>query len=118
MAWKKVSEELNRLHASIVSAYPCDRRQMFGFQVFFVNDNMFTGVYEDSVTLRLNPADREKIQEQYDEIVPFMPMGRTMKEYVLIPEHLLNDLEFCSEWFAKSFDYINALPPKVKKEKN
>ena len=116
MAWKKASLELNELHSSLAEVYPCDKRQMFGFQVYFLNDNMFTGVYEDCVTLRLSREDKAAVMEKHDEVVPFTPMGREMREYVLIPEAMLADREFTSEWFGRSYAYTSALPAKVKKK--
>jgi len=117
MAWKKASEELNTLHADMVAPYPCDKRQMFGFQMFFVNDNMFTGVYEEGIMMRLSEADRIAVMRENDEAVPFSPMGRTMKEYVYLPESLLNPPEFAEKWIAKSHAYVSSLPPKLKKAK-
>jgi len=94
---KKASEELNQLHASLVAPYPSEKRQMFGFQVYFVNGNMFTGIYEDRVTLRLGVDDKAAMLAKHDEIAPFTPMGREMREYVLIPEQLLADAAFVDE---------------------
>ncbi|MDO8686547.1 MAG: TfoX/Sxy family protein [Clostridiales bacterium] len=115
--WKKSSSELISLHAELASLYRCVNKPMFGFQVFFVNDNMFTGIYEDGITLRLTENDRAEIMAQSDEITPFTPLGRTMKEYVLVPEHLLSDKDFAQYWMDKSYAYVSSLPPKTKKEK-
>ncbi len=90
---------------------------MFGFQVFFANRNMFIGTYEDGITLRLSKEGQSDIMAQKDEIVPFSPMGQSMKEYVLVPEHFLSDKEFIRYWLDKSYEYVSKLPPKEKKAK-
>lgn len=115
MPKEKSSPEVTERHAQIVSDFPCVKKNMFGSQVYFAGDNMFTGTSGEGIILRLDAPDREAIQTQYDEVVPFTPNGRPMKEYVLIPAYLIDSDEFCSKWIAKSFEYAAALPPKVKK---
>lgn len=117
MAWEKPSLELAALHEQLVKPYPCVKKQMFGFPVFFVNNNMFTGVFEDGIFLRLSTEDKEEILRLYDEITPFTPLGRTMKEYVFVPEHLFGNTDFCGTWLEKSYTFVSSLPPKEKKEK-
>ncbi len=115
MAWKKATEEVNALHSSLVAPYSCERRQMFGFQVFFINNNMFTGIYEDGMILQLSAAEQAQIMDANDEVTPFTPQGRKMNEYVWIPEPVMSNKEFISEWMEKSYVYTMALPPKEKK---
>ncbi len=115
MAWKKPSQELAELHEKVMKPYFSEKRQMFGFQTFFVNGNMFTGIYEDGITLRFSQKDKEEILGKYDEIKPFIPLGRPMREYVLIPESFLSDSGFCDEWVKKSYDFAASLPAKKKK---
>ena len=62
---------------------------MFGCPVFFVNSNMFSGVFEDDIFIRLSEKDRKELFSKYDEAAPFEPMkGRKMKEYVVLPESI------------------------------
>jgi len=120
MAWKKATEELTALHANLVSPFICEKKKMFGFQVFFVNDNMFTGVYEDGIMMRLTLEDKKAILSAHDEVTPFTPMGREMKEYIFIPGNTLDDPLFLDEvksWTEKSYAFVSSLPPKVKKRK-
>lgn len=64
----------------------CDvhSRRMFGSPVYFVNYNMFVGVHRDSITLHLRPEDQERSFAEHYEDAPFEPMGRRMKEYVVL----------------------------------
>ena len=113
MAWKKANPALIELLEATVRSYDCDRRVMFGSPTFFVNNNMFAGVFEDSVILRLSEADRRAVSAAYDEVGPFTPMaGRPMKEYVAFPESLTSEPAVFGEWLEQSYRYAASLAPK------
>lgn len=116
MAWKKASPEMSELLADALGPFPAEKRQMFGFPAYFVNGNMFTGVFEDVIILRLAEPDREELRAAYDEAAPFEPMeGRPMREYLVVPESLYADREALHHWLQRSFSWASGLPPKVKK---
>jgi hypothetical protein len=52
MAREKASEDTGVLLESIVN-YDSEKKKMFGYQVYFVNNNMFTGVFASAIFLRL-----------------------------------------------------------------
>jgi TfoX/Sxy family transcriptional regulator of competence genes len=112
LPWKKANSALIALLEKTVVKYPCDRRFMFGSPSFFVNGNMFAGVHEDTVILRLAEADRQNIFSLYKEVKPFTPMGRPMKEYVAIPENAIRKSAVFDEWLHRSFDFASSLPGK------
>ena len=118
MKWKKVSLELSEHLESALENYDCQKRMMFGCPAYFVNNNMFTGVHQDIIILRLSEDDRNSMQADFDEAEPFEPMkGRVMKEYLIIPEILYNDVDEFDTWLKKSFMFVSALPPKKSKKK-
>jgi TfoX/Sxy family transcriptional regulator of competence genes len=91
---------------------------MFGCPAYFVNNNMFTGAFQDSIFLRLSEEDRNKLSESYDEAEPFEPMqGRVMREYMVVPETIYNDSEEFYSWLKLSYDYASKIPSKKKKSK-
>ena len=53
MAWKKASPEMSDLLADALGPFPAEKRKMFGFPAYFANGNMFAGVFEDVIILRL-----------------------------------------------------------------
>lgn len=112
MPWKKANKELIQLLEKTVVKFPCDRRAMFGSPTFFVNNNMFAGVHEDTVIMRLSEADRQKMYSQYKEVKPFTPMGRRMKEYAALPANFVKNTPVFDEWLPRSFRFAQALPPK------
>lgn len=121
MAWEKASVELIKLLEQSMVNYRCDRKVMFGSPTFFVNNNMFAGVHQDTIIIRLSEQDRQKIQSRYDEAAPFEPMeGRIMKEYIALPESLCHNAGILQEWLTRSYRYALSLPfkePKRSKRK-
>lgn len=116
MEWKKVSPELVEVLDSYLQGYAAERRKMFGCPTWFVNGNMFAGVHQDSLFIRLSAEDREAAFAFSDEIAPFEPVkGQVMKEYVVFPEHLLAQRELFRQWLDRSYAYVSSLPPKEKK---
>ena len=68
-----------------------------------------------NVGLRLNEPDRSEFMEQFQSI-PMVQHGRTMKEYVVIPQELLQNTALLSPYFEKSIHYIKSLKPKNTKK--
>lgn len=92
---------------------------MFGSQVFFVNGNMFAGIFEASIFLRFSESDREQLQNENDEIVPFEPNpGQKLKEYLVFNDSFIHDHAFFSQWLDKSYQFASTLPEKKPKPKN
>jgi TfoX/Sxy family transcriptional regulator of competence genes len=117
--WKKVSVELSELLEQSLQDFDCQKRMMFGCPAYFVNNNMFTGVHQDNIILRLSEDGQTEIRSKYDEASPFEPMkGRVMKEYVVLPEVLYSDSEDLNQWLNKSYEYVLSLPPKQRKTKS
>jgi TfoX/Sxy family transcriptional regulator of competence genes len=118
MAWKKSPEELVTFLAENLKDVACQSKQMFGYPVYFINNNMFIGAHQDDLFLRLAAEDRETARATYKGIKPFEPMpGRIMKDYVTIPEKVYTDEQIFTELLAQSIHYVSSLPPKEKKKK-
>ena len=96
----------------------CQFRKMFGYPTYFINNNMFVGAHHEGLFLRLSSEDRKSAMSEHDEIVPFEPMpGRTMKEYVVIPQHIYRDGGVFPDLLARSVDYVSCLPPKERRKR-
>lgn len=118
-AWKKPKDEVVELLSRELDELDCEQRKMFGYPVYFVNDNMFMGVHGENMFMRLSSEDRIKILEEREDVVKFTPVkGRTMREYVTIPRTLYEDLESFRFWRDRSFAFVSSLPPKAKKKRN
>ena len=120
MPWEKPSPELvQRLDDAVataadVSGLQVELRPMFGCPAYFTNGNLFAGVHQSNLIVRL-PA------EARDEVIglgggPFVPMaGRPMKEYVVLPPAVLGDAAATAAWVRRGAEYAASLPPKEKK---
>ncbi|MFZ2649700.1 MAG: TfoX/Sxy family protein [Burkholderiaceae bacterium] len=105
--WKKVPPELiARFDAALPQAADVQRRQMFGCPCAFVNGNMFAGLHEDRLMVRVP-----------DEAAahPAVIMGRTMKEYALLSNAVALNANAMSAWIERGYRFTRALPAKVAK---
>jgi len=116
--WKKSSPELGKVLDAALIRFICDKRPMFGSPVFWINRNMFAGVHEDNIFIRLSEADRKEIVTKFPGAAPFEPLkGHVMKEYVVVPKSLYSDARALDEWLRRAHAYAATLPPKIKKGK-
>jgi TfoX/Sxy family transcriptional regulator of competence genes len=115
MAWESASAEQSLLLETALASYDCEKRMMFGGPAYFVNGNMFSGVHGRNILLRLDQPDRDVIAAAHDEVGPFEPMGRPMREYVALPEGLDLPAKDLADWVGRSFAFAASLPPKEKK---
>lgn len=115
MAWKKAPDWLvTAFGASLPDDPRVLRRQMFGYPCSFVGGNMYAGLFEERVVVRLSDADREALG-RIDEAAPFEPMGRPMRGYMVLPEATARDARGLRDWLGRAFTHVSGLPVKVKK---
>ncbi|HEY3352886.1 MAG TPA: TfoX/Sxy family protein [Polyangia bacterium] len=112
MTWRKTPPSLVALFDDVLPADPrVQRRSMFGYPCAFVHGNMFTGLHQDDLIVRLPEARRAALLAQ--EWRQFEPMpGRPMREYVVIPGELLDDLEEVRGVLGEALAFTAGLPPK------
>lgn len=92
-----------------------EKRKMFGYPCRFVNGNMFMGLHNNNMILRLAEKDRADFVKLGGK--PFEPMpGRVMKEYVVVPKEMIKSRSL-KAWIDRSLGYTSALPSKQKKAK-
>jgi TfoX/Sxy family transcriptional regulator of competence genes len=86
-------------------------KKMFGGVCHLLNGNMFCGVYQDFLILRLGP-DQAGEALQMSAVRPFDITGKPMKGWVMVAQdgfHSDNDLK---QWLLKARNFAAALPPK------
>jgi TfoX/Sxy family transcriptional regulator of competence genes len=116
--WDKPDEKLVELLDEIVATLefdaPVDYRPMFGCPAYFTGGNLFAGVWQQTMMLRLSEDERAEVTAAGGR--PFEPMpGRAMKEYVALPPDMMADRDVASLWVRKAAAYAASLPPKEKK---
>ena len=70
---------------------------------------------DEGLALRLDATDRERFMADHDAHLQ-EAYGIVQKEYVHVPESLLNDTAALAPWFAASCDYVRGLKPKPTKK--
>ncbi|MBI5034067.1 MAG: TfoX/Sxy family protein [Chloroflexi bacterium] len=115
-AFTKAPEEMVSLFERAMKDFPmAEMRKMFGYPAAFVNGNMFTGLFQEEMFLRLSDEDRAAIRKEYGTPL-FEPMpGRPMRGYVLVPKYVRNSPKLLHMWLMKGMEYCKSLPAKVKR---
>jgi TfoX/Sxy family transcriptional regulator of competence genes len=112
MKWQKSSQGLIDLFESVMPGPPAVQRKMFGYPAGFVNGNMFMGLFQESMILRLPTGPREEFLRVHNAKI-FEPMaGRPMREYAEAPQSVIRDKKELTAWVAKAFEYGASLKPK------
>jgi hypothetical protein len=92
----------------------CPRFERKGKSMIYTsaNGHMFSILNKDGeIGFRYSKKVQEKYMQEWGTTI-FKSYGATMKGYVLIPEHMLEDLDKLSEYLNESYDYVMSLPPK------
>jgi TfoX/Sxy family transcriptional regulator of competence genes len=115
--WTKSPPELVEVFEAVFPGPPAVARQMFGYPAGFVNGNMFMGLHQHNMVLRLPDGPRAELLAM-EGAATFEPMaGRPMKEYVVVPAILLAVPEDLEAWVAKALAHGASLPAKAAKAK-
>src|SRR5512136_3226685 len=114
--WKPAPAKAVTAFEMATSGLPgAEPRKMFGYSCVFAKGNMFAGLHEAGMVLRLPEEQRAEFL-RLKGAEQFEPMpGRVMREYVVVPKVLLNAPEQLRAWVEKSLDYVLSLPAKPKK---
>jgi hypothetical protein len=67
------------------------------------------------VSIRLDETDREEFIERYDSRIS-VQYGSQMKEFVVVPDDMLEAMDEVKDWFARSWDWVGTLEPKPTKK--
>jgi len=113
MQWKKSPQELIDTFEAVMPLAPAVLRKMFGYPAAFVNGNMFMGLHQENMIVRLSEPAREKLLKTAGARI-FEPMpGRPMREYVILPASVIQDKEKLRFWVAQALEYGLTLKPKT-----
>jgi len=113
MKWSKPSKYLVDVFEGALPHDPSiERRQLFGCPCAFVNGNMFAGLHQKGLAIRLPQNEREELMKD-PEAVAFEPQpGRFMREYVVLPPSIVNDASRLQYWMARALEYTSTRPHK------
>ncbi len=87
--WHAAPADLVRVFGEMVRLMPgVEVRKMFGYPCAFFQGQIFAGLHQESMILRLSEEDRARFLT-IEGASQFEPMaGRPMREYVVIPPAL------------------------------
>ena len=117
-ASKKTSIPANKVAAyeNLVATIPGVQRKGATHPYTALNGNMFSCLHPPGVlALRLPQEEREKFMEKYKTTL-FTSYGVVQKEYVTVPDALLNRTKELGKYFQASHDYVKTLKPKATKK--
>lgn len=113
----QVPEDKLELYKQIIANHP--EMELKGGQKLpytSMNGHMYTMLTKDGrIGLRMSKDDQEAFKEKYDAI-QFLNYGSKIKDYVEVPEALLDDLDELGPYVAKSHAYVQTLKPKPTKK--
>ena len=111
--WKSAPAELIQRFDQAADNLPAvDRRKMFGYPAVFLNGNMFAGLFQDQVILRLRAEDRATLAG-VPGAKPFEPMpGRPMREYMVAPASIVDSTVQFRAWLERARTFAASLPSK------
>jgi len=106
--WKEKLEFYDRL----IDTNPNFERKGKTMPFTSANGYMFSQLNKDGeIGIRLSKEAGEKFMKEH-QTTSFKAYGAVMKEYVLIPETMFDNLELLSSYLNESYNYVKSLKPK------
>ena len=113
---KKQNEKL-ALYEKLIQSVPDVELKGASMPYTSLNGHMFSQLSKSgTVGLRLPAEEREKFLTKYNTEL-FKSYGTVMKEYVAVPDELLEKTAELKTYFELSVEYIKQLKPKPSKKK-
>lgn len=110
-------EEKLKIYDKLIAITPDVERKGKTVPYTSANGYMFSQLNKQGeIGIRLPKEARAKFMEAYEN-KPFMSYGAVMREYVLVPEKLLDELELLSTYLTEGYRYVCSLEPKPTKKK-
>ncbi len=113
--WKKAAlADIQRFMDFLPKEPGVEPRKMFGYPCAFVNGNLFCGLHENNLLVRL-PQERRKtlLAQGWTHFEPFP--GQVMREYLVLPKNVAAEPKKAAAIFMESFLFVRSLPPKTRK---
>ena len=115
--WPKPSSELIDILDKHMSRFTSEKRNMFGCPCYFINGNMFAGIFSDGLFARFSPRDRDHL-DKLGLGADFEPVeGRKMREYRTLTKRVLETPGELDRWLMRAYSYASRLEPKRKRKR-
>ena len=90
--------------------------KMYGHPAYYVGGKLFASLFMEGVCVKVPESLKDELLKK-DEIVPFEPMGRKMREWILINHKNSNDYLKNQDIFEKSLEYVASIANIENKKK-
>jgi TfoX/Sxy family transcriptional regulator of competence genes len=107
----KSSTDRVALYDRLIATNPKVERKGDANPYTSLNGNMFTLLHQSRLAIRLPEDQREKFLKKYKTTL-FEAYGTVMKEYVAVPDTLLENTKELKKYLDLSFEYAKTLKPK------
>ena len=106
--WKKNLEVYDKL----INTIPEIERKGKSMPFTSANGHMFTLFNKaGEIGIRLSKESGEKFMKEHNASA-FKSHGASMRGYVCVPEHLLEDMVLLTKYLEESYNYVMSLEPK------
>lgn len=82
--------------------------KMYGHSAYYVGGKLFASLFMDGVCVKVPESLVNKLLKR-KEIVPFQPMGRKMREWILIIREKSEDYLKDQDIFEASIEYVSSI---------
>ena len=105
--------KFNEKHKEILDSFLLDipivnPGKMYGYPAYYVGGKLFASLYNDGVCVKI-PEPQVKELLKKDGVVPFEPMGRKMRDCILINRDKSEDYLKDQEIFDASIEFVSSL---------
>jgi len=108
---KELSNDRVALYDRLIATRPGIQRKGDANPYTSLNGNMFTLLHQGRLAIRLSEDERDKFLKKYKTSL-FEAYGTVMKEYVAVPDSLLENTKELSKYLDLSHNYAKTLKPK------
>jgi TfoX/Sxy family transcriptional regulator of competence genes len=115
--FEKAPPELVQAFGELIGRLPgVERRTMFGYPAAFCHGQMFASLFGGKMIVRLPEDERARLLA-VEGATLFEPIpGRSMREYVALPQGMVEQPSEASAWLEQALAYAASLPAKEPKK--
>jgi TfoX/Sxy family transcriptional regulator of competence genes len=114
---KDASSDKVALYDQLIATNPKIERKGDANPYTSLNGNMFTLLHQSRLAIRLPEDEREKFLKKYKTTL-FEAYGTVMKEYVAVPDDMLENTKDLKKYLDLSYEYAKTLKPKPTTKKH
>jgi hypothetical protein len=108
-----VKAQFNLKHKEVLDTFLLDipfvkPGKMYGHPAYYVGGKLFASLYMEGVCVKVPEQFKDELLTR-KEIVPFEPMGRKMREWILINRSKSEDYLKDQDIFEKSIEFVASL---------